>query len=94
MAVLRPYLLLSEKLGSLLAQITTGAIKEIAIEYIGDATTHETQPLTFSILKGILAPILGEMVNFVNVPVIVKERNIKVTASVRNEAEDFTNSSL
>ena len=91
LTVLRPYLLLSEKLGSLLAQITKGAIKEIAIEYIGDVTTHETQPLTFSILKGILAPILGEMVNFVNVPVIVRERNIKVTASVRNEAEDFTN---
>jgi D-3-phosphoglycerate dehydrogenase len=91
LAVLRPYLKLSEKLGSLLSQITKGAIKEIAIEYIGDATNHDTQPLTFSILKGILTPILGEMVNFVNVPVIVKERNIKVTASVRNEAEDFTN---
>lgn len=91
LTVLRPYLLLSEKLGSLLAQISKGAIEEIAIEYIGDVTTYETQPLTFSILKGILAPILGEMVNFVNVPVIVRERNIKVTASVRNEAEDFTN---
>lgn len=91
LTVLRPYLILAEKLGSLLSQITSGAIEEIAIEYIGDATTHETQPLTFSIVKGILAPILGEMVNFVNVPVIVKERNIKVTASERSEAEDFTN---
>lgn len=91
LTVLRPYLILAEKLGSLLSQITSGAIKEIAIEYIGDVTTHETQPLTFSIVKGILAPILGEMVNFVNVPVIVKERNIKVTSSERSEAEDFTN---
>lgn len=91
LAVLRPYLTLSEKLGTLLAQISKGAIQEIVIEYIGDVTSHETQPLTFSILKGILTPILGDMVNFVNVPVIVKERNIKVTASIRNEAEDFTN---
>jgi D-3-phosphoglycerate dehydrogenase len=38
-----------------------------------------------------LTPILGEMVNFVNVPVHVKERNIRVRESVRSEAEDFTN---
>lgn len=91
LAHLRPYLRLSEKLGCLLAQITRGAIQEITIEYIGDVTGVDMQPLTLSILKGILKPILGDMVNFVNVPVIVKERNIKVMTSTRTEAEDFTN---
>jgi D-3-phosphoglycerate dehydrogenase len=38
-----------------------------------------------------LTPVLGDMVNFVNVPIHVKERNIRVTEAVRNEAEDFTN---
>jgi D-3-phosphoglycerate dehydrogenase len=90
LAHLRPYLSLSEKLGSVLAQITRGAIKEIAVEYVGEATSLETQPLTLSALKGILTPILGDMVNFVNVPIHVKERNIKVTESMRTEAEDFT----
>lgn len=88
---LRPYLTLSERLGSFLAQVTGGAIQEISIEYIGEVTGVEIQPLTFSILKGLLTPILGDMVNFVNIPVIVKERNIKVTESFRSEAEDFTN---
>lgn len=91
LAHLRPYLKLSEKLGCLLAQITRGAIQQISIEYVGDVTGVDTQPLTLSILKGILKPILGDMVNFVNVPVIVKERNIKVTSAMRTEAEDFTN---
>ncbi|MGA7877486.1 MAG: phosphoglycerate dehydrogenase [Desulfoferrobacter sp.] len=91
LARLRPYLTLSEKLGSLLMQITRGAIEEISIEYIGEVTSHETQPLTISILKGMLSPILGDMVNFVNVPIHVKERNIRVTESTRSEAEDFTN---
>jgi D-3-phosphoglycerate dehydrogenase / 2-oxoglutarate reductase len=90
LARLRPYLLLSEKLGSMLAQITRGAMQEVSIEYIGEAASVETQPLSYSILKGLLTPILGDMVNFVNVPVIVKERNIKVTESMRSEAEDFT----
>lgn len=88
---LRPYLTLSEKLGSLIMQITRGAIEEVSIEYIGEVTSVETQPLTISILKGMLSPILGDMVNFVNTPIHVKERNIRVTESMRNEAEDFTN---
>lgn len=91
LARLRPYLTLSEKLGSLLMQITGGAIQEVSVEYIGEVTTVETQPLTIAILKGMLAPILGDMVNFVNVPIHVKERNIRVKESTSSEAEDFTN---
>jgi D-3-phosphoglycerate dehydrogenase len=91
LAVLRPYLILAERLGSLQAQVTKGAIQEVNIVYIGEVTGVDTKPLTHSILKGILTPVLGDMVNFVNVPVVVKERNIKVTASSWNEAEDFTN---
>jgi D-3-phosphoglycerate dehydrogenase / 2-oxoglutarate reductase len=91
LAVLRPYLILAERLGILQAQLTRGAIQEVNVVYIGEVTTVDTKPLTYSILKGVLTPILGDMVNFVNVPVVVKERNIKVTASSRDEAEDFTN---
>jgi len=88
---LRPYLILAEKLGCVLTQITKGAIQKVSIEFVGDASSLETQPLSISILKGMLSPILGDMVNFVNVPIHVKERNIRVTTSVRREAEDFTN---
>ncbi len=91
LAKLRPYLTLAEKLGCVLTQITKGAIQKVSIEYVGDASSLETQPLTISILKGMLTPVLGDMVNFVNVPIHVKERDIRVTTSVRSEAEDFTN---
>jgi D-3-phosphoglycerate dehydrogenase len=91
LAHIRPYLSLAEKLACLITQMTRGAIEEVSIEYIGDVTSLDTRPLTLSILKGMLTPILGEMVNFVNAPVHVKERNIRVTESLRTEAEDFTN---
>jgi len=74
-----------------MAQITRGAFEEVSIEYIGEVTAMDTRPLTFSIMKGMLTPVLGDMVNFVNVPLHIKERNIKVKESVRSEAEDFTN---
>jgi len=91
LAKLRPYLALAEKLGCVLTQITKGAIQKVAIEYVGEAAVLQTHPLTISILKGMLTPILGDMVNFVNVPIHVKERNIKVSESVQSEAEDYTN---
>lgn len=92
LATMRPYLELSEKLGSLVQQITPGAPQQISIEYVGDVCQlKDTKPLTISVLKGILTPMLGEQVNFVNATVHAKERNIRVTESLRSEAEDFTN---
>ena len=88
---LRPYLTMAEQLGCVLGQITKGAIQKVSVEFVGDAAAQETQTLTTAILKGMLTPILGDMVNFVNVPIHAKERDIKVTTSVQSEAEDFTN---
>jgi len=91
MATLRPYLTLSEKLGSMIIQITRGGIQELAVDYIGDVARYDTVPLTISLLKGMFTPILGPEVNFVNAPVLARERDIKVKESKRSEAEDFTN---
>jgi D-3-phosphoglycerate dehydrogenase / 2-oxoglutarate reductase len=88
---LSPYITLAEKLGCILAQIIRGAIEEVSIEFIGDTSALDTRPLTISVIKGMLTPFLSDEVNFVNAPIIAKERNIKVTESLRKEAEDFTN---
>ncbi len=88
--LLRPYLRLGEKLGSFLGQISNYAIEEVVIEYHGEILANGIKPITTSILKGLLTPFVGETVNFVNAPVMAKERGIRVTESVREEAEDFT----
>ncbi len=90
LANLSPYLHLAERLGSLLTQITRGAIEEVSIDYVGEVSSLDTDPLTISILKGLMTPILGPEVNFVNAPILAKERNIRVIESKRAEAEDFT----
>jgi D-3-phosphoglycerate dehydrogenase len=87
--LLRPYLRLGEKLGSFLAQISTYAIEEVQIEYHGEVADFGTRPITVSILKGLLTPFVGETVNFVNAPVMAKERGIKVIESTNPEVEDF-----
>lgn len=47
--------------------------------------------MTISLLKGLLEPILQENVNYINAPVIAKERGIKVVESKSSELKDYTN---
>src|SRR4030043_800789 len=86
---LRPYLRLGEQLGSFLGQISNYAIEEVLVEYRGEVGEHGKKPITISVLKGLLTPFVGETVNFVNAPVMAKERGIKITESTRAVAEDF-----
>jgi D-3-phosphoglycerate dehydrogenase len=88
--VMEPFLRLGEKLAGFLAQISNHAMEEVLIEYQGEIVEYGLKPLTTSILKGLLTPFMGETVNFVNAPVMAKERGIKVTESTRAKSEDFT----
>ncbi|MES0350252.1 MAG: phosphoglycerate dehydrogenase [Desulfobacteria bacterium] len=88
---LQPYLTLAERMGCLQAQLAKGAIKTVTIKYLGDFLGLDMMPVTTAALKGLLTPFLKDDVNFVNAPVIAKERGIKVTESRSVEAEDFTN---
>jgi D-3-phosphoglycerate dehydrogenase len=87
--LLRPYLRLGEKLGSFLGQISNYAIEEVVIEYQGEVVEYGIKPITISVLKGLLTPFVGETVNFVNAPVMAKERGIRITESTSTKAEDF-----
>ena len=91
LAKLRPFLTLADRMGCLQAQLAQGAIKTVTIKYSGDFLGLDMSPVTTAALKGLLTPFLKDDVNFVNAPVIAKERGIKVTESRSVEAEDFTN---
>jgi D-3-phosphoglycerate dehydrogenase len=86
----RPYLTLAEKMGSFQAQAIGGSIKEVAIEYSGEIANYDFAPLTVSILKGMLEPALADRVNYVNAPLLAKERGIKVSESKTSDTEGFT----
>ncbi|MDP2168227.1 MAG: phosphoglycerate dehydrogenase [Thermodesulfovibrionales bacterium] len=86
---LQPYISLAEKLGSFAAQIFEGGITEVTIEYRGDAMELNTAPVTIAALKGLLTPILEETVNFVNAPIIAKDRGIEVKETKSADAGDY-----
>jgi len=88
---LQPYLTLADRMGCLQAQLAQGAIKIVTVKYSGDFVGLDMSPVTTAALKGLLTPFLKDDVNFVNAPVIAKERGIKVTESRSVETEDFAN---
>jgi D-3-phosphoglycerate dehydrogenase len=90
LTLIQPYLNLAERIGKFEAQIVKGAIKEVAIEYSGEILNFNIAPVTISLLKGLLTPILNESVNYINAPVVAKERGIKVVESKSSEVKDYT----
>jgi len=86
---LQPYINLAERLGRFAAHIFEGGVTEMMIEYRGDASQINTGPVTIAAIKGFLTPILAERVNFVNAPLIAKERGIEVKEARSADASDY-----
>ncbi|MFQ5849713.1 MAG: phosphoglycerate dehydrogenase [Candidatus Binatia bacterium] len=92
LSALRPYLSLGEKLGSLQVQMMATVPKEVQIEYGGEVTQYDVAPLTLAVLKGILTPVMESSVNYVNAPVVARERGIRVVESKSSRPSDFASS--
>ncbi|NOX96733.1 MAG: phosphoglycerate dehydrogenase [Nitrospirae bacterium] len=86
---IKPYFGLAEKLGRLQSQLLKGRILAVRVRYSGEIINYDLAPITTAILKGLLEPILKEAVNYVNAPVIAKEREISVTETTSDTLEDF-----
>ncbi|MBN2398044.1 MAG: phosphoglycerate dehydrogenase [Deltaproteobacteria bacterium] len=91
LALIKPYLTLGEKIGDFVAQIVVGGITEVAIEYSGSILEHNVAPVTVSFLKGFLTPALKENVNYINAPIIARERGISIIESKSSEVKDYKN---
>lgn len=87
---IQPYLSLADRLGSLQGQIC-GALERIEIEYSGSELLElPLQPITQAAIKGVLEPVLSDRVNFINAPVLLKERKIELVTSSTSETRGYT----
>jgi D-3-phosphoglycerate dehydrogenase len=87
--LMQPYINLAESIGGFLSQIFEGGIESIIIEYRGEVTGLSLEPITVAALKGILTPILEETVNYINAPLIAKERGIAVKEITTGDAGNY-----
>lgn len=89
---LAPYMTLAEKIGSLHVQLARGRLQRVEIECAGGEIDQQVKPLTVALLKGLLTPILGEAVNYVNSPLVAVERGISVAQAHHATPDDYANS--
>ena len=92
LAQVGPYITLGEMLGSMHMQMARGGVEEVSLEYGGALADQEVSSVTVAFLKGLFTPILKDAVNYVNAPIIARDRGIKVIESRTDRAADFTNS--
>lgn len=88
---MQPYLNLNEILGSFCAQIIEGNVKSIIVEYSGDVTKYNLDILTIAAIKGMLSPVLGDSVNYVNAKILAKERGIEIIEKTTTIKTDYPN---
>lgn len=88
---LRPFIHLSDRMGCLQAQFSSGKIKKIQIEYMGDFMGLDLKPVTTAFVKGLMDILAGDGINSVNAPVIAKEMGITISESCSSESPEFSN---
>ncbi len=87
----RPYLILAEKLGSLVTQAAASRPARIRIRYAGEVAEVGTHLLRSAVLAGALNAVLDEKVNVVNAPAVAAARGLTVVEETRKREHGFPN---
>ncbi len=83
----KEYMDLAQNIAQIASQVSNGAIREVSIIAGGKLSNLDISPLEIAILKGVLsANMVG--INYVNAPVIAKQRGIIVKTSKINDNEN------
>ena len=80
----KDYMGLAENVAQIASQLSTGAIKGLDVVVSGKLSTLDVSPLEIAILKGVIGANMVD-VNYVNAPIIAKQRGIEVKTSKTNE---------
>lgn len=87
-AEVKPFMNIAVHLGTIIAQLVDGKIKEVHVESRGELAKKKTEPINIAVLKGVLSCSV-EGVNFVNAMRIAKLRGIKLIESKSSDVVDY-----
>jgi D-3-phosphoglycerate dehydrogenase len=88
---LGPFLPLAAKLGALAYELAAPNITRFDLCHQGELAEHDTRLLTAAVLNGAFHGHVEEAVNYVNAPLVARERGIAVSEESRRASRDFTN---
>jgi D-3-phosphoglycerate dehydrogenase len=88
---IRPYLDLAERIGLLLHLLARNPVRRVAVEFRGEEVGGLVKPLTVALLKGLLTPVLGDKVSYINAPLLASERGLQMTQAKGLKTGDYAN---
>lgn len=88
----RPYLPLTQKLGTVLAALSNTAPSSIAVEVRGELSNEDTTVLPLAAMRGVFSGVVEDQVTFVNAPRLAEELGVAV--SLLRESESANHRSL
>jgi len=88
---LAPYVPLAAKLGRIAMELAEGHADEVTVTTYGGLADYDTRLLTVAALNGLFAGRADRPVNYVNAPLIARERGIQVKEERSQSARDYTN---
>jgi D-3-phosphoglycerate dehydrogenase / 2-oxoglutarate reductase len=88
---IRPYVLLAERMGSMLAQLSPGKVRKVTVSVGGDFLAGAMELLKAGVLKGVLSQTTPDPVNIINAPYLASELGLSVHEQREPAARDYTN---
>jgi D-3-phosphoglycerate dehydrogenase len=85
-AEMQPYIVLAERMGAFLAQISAGSFEEVSLRYSGHIAEWKTELIRNAAIKGILNQALDEKANLVNAASLAALRGLLVHESHKAKA--------
>ncbi len=88
----RPYLPLTQKLGTVLSALSPHPPTSIGVEVRGELSNEDVQVLPLAAMRGVFSGVVEDQVTFVNAPRLAEE--LGVEATLRKESESANHRSL
>jgi D-3-phosphoglycerate dehydrogenase len=85
----RPYLPLTQKLGTLLYALTGRVPSSVTVEVAGELAAEDVSVLPLAALRGVFNDVVEDQVTFVNVLTLAEERGVHVQVSTVPESENY-----
>ncbi len=85
------FITLAAKMGKLQAAMADAQIEQVELELYAADAEELMRPVAAGLLKGVLECAMGDSVNFVNAPLVARERGLKISRSVGLGQADYRN---
>lgn len=87
----QPYLVLTDRLGQIVSQLSDGRVRNIVVRCRGDIPRRFLEVLAIAAVKGVLARWVSEPVNLINAPLLAEEMGVGIREERETVARGYTN---